>query len=138
MNQVSSTKLSAAPGAQDRLGTRVAELLSRHSAELPAGAQERLRFAREQALQRARERAAPRPGAAHAGSAPWAPSWWFRALALMPLALLIVGLWTVDQHAQRDRVQAVAELDIELLVDEVHPVLYSDPGFAEFLRERQQ
>lgn len=121
---------------QEQFGHHVAALLSRGSAELPAGVQERLRFAREQALQRARA-AAPAGSAPRGGAAPWAPGWWFRALAAMPLALLLAGLWGLEQHAQRDRATAVAELDLSLLVDEVHPVLYSDPGFAEFMREAQ-
>lgn len=66
------------------------------------------------------------------------PSWRLRLLALIPWLVLVAGLQWVQEANQRERVLALAELDAELLINELHPVLYSDPGFTEFLRDQSR
>lgn len=142
----------AAADPADLLGSRLGALLSQGCSQLPDGVDERLRVAREQALLRARQhmaeagqrtraaapRAAPSRGALFGGWSLWPtwPTWSQRALAALPLAALFGGLLLVQQVNERQRIIAIAEFDAELLTDELHPVAYSDPGFAEFLRHQ--
>ncbi|MBX3602119.1 MAG: DUF3619 family protein [Rubrivivax sp.] len=146
--------LSAAPAAADvpaRLGARLAGALSRQSAQLPPDIQTRLRFAREQALQRARfARTAtaggssrPLQGAAAvalAGGptpAPRRPGWWLRTAGLLPLLVLVAGLVAIQTLRDREHVATAAAIDAELLADDLPPAAWSDPGFAEYLRSSQ-
>jgi hypothetical protein len=124
---------------QARLGLRLAQTLSVGASRLAPDVNERLRFAREKALARAREqRQAVAAGAVRTGPASLAlqggPSWWLRALGLGPLLLLVVGLALVQHWSQREQILAAADVDAILLADDLPPKAYSDPGFAEYLR----
>jgi len=104
---------------------------------------ERLRFAREKSLARSREvrLAAPashsivgvsaRGAAVLAGFVPW----WQRAASALPLVMLVIGFMVIDHWAVREQVVAAADFDAQLLADDLPPAAYSDPGFAEFLRD---
>jgi hypothetical protein len=126
-----------------RLAARLAGGLTLRAATLPHDVTERLRFAREQALSRAREvrQAAPAPGGAVVGvSARGAATlggfvpWWQRAASVLPLVVLVAGLVMIDRWSVREQVLAAADFDSQLLSDSLPPAAYSDPGFAEFLR----
>lgn len=136
-----------ADAVQARLGARLAGALSLQSERLPHDIHERLRFAREQALQRARRARAPAAtGSALPMALPvlvWAggpargprqPTWWLRSAALLPIVVLVAGLIAIDRHRDQERVAVAAAIDAELLADDLPPVAWSDPGFAEFLR----
>lgn len=128
-----------AQARQARLGMHIAGLLSRSASRTTADVDERLRFAREQALARARQRRlAAVPETQRMGAATLAlstgPAWWLRVLAVMPLLLLLAGLVLVEHWSQREQMLAAAEVDIVLLADQLPPGAYSDPGFAEYLR----
>ncbi len=121
-----------------RLGLRLSALLSAGTTQMQPDVLERLRFAREQALVRARSRqvaatAQPvlRQGNGLVLGGP--PAWWQRALAVLPLAVLVGGLMLVQHASQRELVMAAADIDAVLLGDSLPPAAYSDPGFAEFL-----
>jgi hypothetical protein len=125
-----------------RLGTRLASALSSQTLSHDVG--ERLRVAREQALSRARDvrRAAPATAGASvvavsAGGAAvlgnFVP-WWQRAASMLPLVVLVAGLVAIDQFTMREQVMTAADIDAQLLSDDLPPAAYSDPGFAEFLR----
>lgn len=126
-----------------RLGSRLASALSAQSLSHDVG--ERLRVAREQALGRAREvrRAVPVAAAGisvvgvSAGGAAvlggFVP-WWQRAASFLPLVVLVAGLIAIDQFTMREQVMTAADIDAQLLSDDLPPAAYSDPGFAEFLR----
>ena len=124
-----------------RLGSRLASALSIPALSHDVG--ERLRVAREQALARAREvrRAAPATGVSVvAVSARGAATlggfvpWWQRAASVLPLVVLVAGLVAIDQFSVREQVLVAADIDAQLLSDDLPPAAYSDPGFAEFLR----
>jgi hypothetical protein len=126
-----------------RLAARLAGGLTMRAADLPHDVSERLRFAREQALGRAREmrRAAPAGGGMIVGiSARGAATlggfvpWWTRAASVLPLLVLVAGLVMIDRWSVREQVLAAADFDSQLLSDSLPPTAYSDPGFAEFLR----
>lgn len=128
-----------------RFGRRIATALSEHQTQQPRhDIDERLRFAREQALARAREarRLSPAPalvlggaGAAKlvAGSGDEGSPWWLRLSSLLPLAVLLAGLLLIDHHYTRSQIEAAAEVDAALLADDLPPEAYSDPGFVEYL-----
>ena len=55
-------------------------------------------------------------------------------LSLLPLLALIAGLVLIQSEHVRRQVAAVAEVDADLLLDDLPPSAYSDPGFVEFLK----
>jgi hypothetical protein len=135
-------RIAADHTLEARLAACVAGSLTARAEMVPHDVAERLRFAREQALSRARLvlRAAPaavqvigvsKSGAATLGG--FTP-WWQRAAAALPLFVLVLGLVAIDHWAARERVVAAADVDAQLLSDDLPPAAYSDPGFAEFLR----
>jgi len=132
-----------AEALQTRFALRLASRLSEAAAQAPRDVQERLRFARERALERAREaRAGTAPAAAHlslgstlafsggSGSTPW----WVRVASALPLVVLLAGLALIQDHYSRVQIEAAAEIDAAILADSVPPVAYSDPGFVEYLK----
>ena len=125
-----------------RLALRLVASLNAQAQSLPADVGERLRFAREQALARAREaRAATGPvGVSRSGTlvlGAFAP-WLQRAASVLPLLLVAGGLLVIQHWSVRERVLAAAAIDAQLLSDALPPSAYSDPGFAEFLRSPPQ
>lgn len=127
-----------------RFALRLVGQLNARANGLPTDVQERLRFAREQAMARARQArgaSASEPvgvsssGALLLGSfVPWLQ----RAASVLPLLLLLGGLLVIQQWSTRERVLAAAEIDTLLLADALPPSAYGDPGFAEFLRSPPQ
>lgn len=122
---------------ETRLGARLAAALTLSLTEMPPDVASRLRFAREQALQR---RATPAVVGMSAGGAAMlgrlAP-WWPRFGALLPVAVLLAGAWAVADHRQREAVTVATQIDGALLVDELPPQAYADPGFVAFLKLQQ-
>jgi hypothetical protein len=128
---------------QARLAGKLAAVLSDGVRTLPHDITERLRFSREQALAKAREmRLAPQ-------AVPGRPAWmnsagtlvlggplpgWHRALSVLPLLMLLAGMFLIDHWATREQVLAVADVDAVLLADDLPPAAYQDPGFIDFLR----
>jgi len=62
------------------------------------------------------------------------PSWWLRAASIVPLALLLVGLFAIQRTYLEQQISAAAEIDEAILTDDLPPQAYSDAGFAEFLK----
>ena len=144
MNNRSSHQTSPF-AVEARLAARLASSLTTRAELLPHDVSERLRFARERALSRAQQvrRAAPvaasganvvsmsaRGAATLGGFVPW----WQRAASFLPLVVLVMGLVAIDRWSVREQVLAAADIDAQLLSDNLPPAAYSDPGFAEFLR----
>ncbi|MDP1791918.1 MAG: DUF3619 family protein [Methylibium sp.] len=124
---------------EDRFALRVAAALSTHADGLPGDVTERLRFAREQALVRARQtvaRTAPTPTRVGGGVLAWGgePGWGWRLATLAPLIALVAGLVLIQIQHDDDQISAAAEVDAALLADDLPPAAYTDAGFAEFLR----
>jgi len=96
--------------------------------------------ARQQAVDRARQlrklSTAPSWQAQGNGSAVMSgpPSWWLRLASVMPLALLLVGLFVIQRTYVEQQIRAAAEIDEAILTDDLPPQAYTDPGFAEFLK----
>ena len=132
---------------QARIGVRIAARLSEQAERTPRDVDERLRFAREQALQRARERRTAQVPAVVQGGGTAAltlggfggqSSWWVRLASVMPLIVLVAGLMLIQQVHERAQISAAAEVDTQILTDDLPPAAYSDPGFAEFLKTAQE
>lgn len=83
---------------------------------------------------------APNPRAWSAGgparhSTDGTPSGWSRWLStLLPAVILFLGLWIAQDVLWDGQIEATAEVDTALLIDELPPQAYTDPGFTEFLR----
>lgn len=143
-----------------RFGRQVAAGLTEHSAALPHDVAERLRFAREQALARAAQaRAAQvasvpaavviaqaeatlalggdgRHGGGNGGTG--GNGLWAKLVSALPLMLLVAGLMLMQRSHMNEQIAATAEVDSELLSDSLPPAAFSDPGFAEFLRDAEE
>jgi Protein of unknown function (DUF3619) len=135
--------------AQARVALQLTALMTEQAEKLPHDVRERLRFAREKAIQRARAVAVATQqsvGIATSvsvnGSAdtmrlhpgPTSGDWWTRLGSVLPLAALVLGLLFIQHFHQRSQISAAAEVDAALLGDDVPFSAYNDPGFVEFLK----
>jgi hypothetical protein len=128
-----------------RLALRMTARLTERTAALPQDVTERLRFAREQALQRAQAaraattaKASPTVdsgnGTLALGGSDGGSGWWMRLAAWIPLVVLAVGLVLIQRMHIQSQIAAAAEIDASILADDLPPAAYSDPGFVEFLK----
>ena len=62
------------------------------------------------------------------------PSWWLRLASVVPLALLLIGLFMIQRTYLEQQISAAVEIDEAILTDDLPPQAYTDPGFAEFLK----
>jgi hypothetical protein len=123
---------------ESRFALRVSAALDERADEFDADIQERLRFAREQALSRARAvRGAAEVSGRPGGSAVLGGGWWFKLASTVPLAALVAGLLLISEWHTSEQVAAAAEIDAALLADELPLRAYNDPGFVEFLKRPQ-
>lgn len=125
---------------EGRLALRLAASLDTAARELPHDVSERLRIARQRALEHAQgvqtvSASVPRLAAAGRGRVDLEPpSWWLRLASLMPLIVLVAGFALIQHLHTRQQISAAAEIDAALLVDDLPPAAYGDPGFAAYLR----
>ena len=121
----------------DRFGRRIAAQLDQ-SAEVHADIGERLRIAREQAISRRRIVELQTHAALHHVSASGEISlgWgrWTRLSSLLPAILLMIGLVAISAIGDEQRAHELADVDTEILADELPPDAYLDPGFTKFLQ----
>lgn len=125
-----------------RLGARLAQTLGEASSTLTPDVVERLRFAREAALARAAQQRRMRASGRASPFGWWhglraLKEWtsaWQGAAAAVPLLVLVVGLVLIDHQMEQEELHSLADIDTLLLSDGLPPAAYSDPGFAEFLR----
>jgi hypothetical protein len=121
----------------DRFGRRVASQLDQSALLVHADISERLRIAREQALARRRIVELQSSAALHiapSGTLTMGWGWRTRLSSLLPAILLLVGLMTISAMGDDQRAHELADVDTELLLDELPPDAYTDPGFAKFLQ----
>lgn len=127
---------------QDRFALRTVSHLASGATDLPHDITERLRAARFQAV--AARKIAKTQIAGHVsrqGNSA-ALTWggdesahnWSRMAALIPLALLVVGLLFINTIQSDNRAQELADVDLALLTDTLPPAAFSDPGFVQFLK----
>lgn len=129
--------------AIDRLGHQLAQALTRHNGDLSHDISERLRFARQQALAVRKPEMAPvmlgirqsNGSLTLAGPPSEGLNLWNILGSALPLVALVVGLVTVSWINRDNTVAELAAIDSALLVDELPPAAYTDPGFAQFLKQ---
>lgn len=148
MNKVTAAIPADAMAAMEaRFGLRVAAALHQQTLAQDHDVGERLRVAREMALERARAKrrvvstrtvSAPAivgvspSGVALMGEGP--ADWWGRLASALPLLVLVLGLLLIEQWQDQAQITAAADVDAALLADDLPPDAYSDPGFAEYLK----
>ena len=135
MTQANSLQREA---LMDRYGLKVAARLDDQA--LPQDIAERLRFAREQALAQHKlalaAQAQPSPSLLTSGSGALLGGlgWFGRIAGALPLVALAIGLVAANVVVDEERANELAEVDLQLLTDDLPPAAYADPGFAQFLK----
>ena len=127
---------------QDRFALKATSYLSAGTADLPYDISERLRAARVQAVSK-RKMAQPQSAVSvvnngKSAALTWSGdegfSGWSRIGSVFPLVALVVGLLTINSVQIDNRAKEVAEVDAALLIDELPPAAFADPGFVQFLK----
>ena len=124
----------------DVLGQQIAKALD--GAPLPDGMQDRLRAAREAAVQaagaarQAHEELVPAMagGAGGHSNGGGRARWGLLGIA----AVMLAGLLTISHNQWMQQVLGLAEVDAALLKDKLPPNAYGDPGFNEYLDEQNE
>lgn len=126
---------------QNQFGLRVAARLDMANQDLPHDISERLRAARTRAVaarlrpQTQTSQASITQGGTvllHFGDE--GLNLWSRLAALIPLIALVAGLSVISDFFDDLRANELAEVDSALLVDDLPPAAYADPGFLQFLK----
>ncbi len=128
---------------EQRFGRNIAARLSTGTEDLPHDISERLRAARMQALAKRKVvKLQQAPAVVNNGSSTLTLGSDFgglksRLASLIPLAALIAGLLAIAMFQEDVRTKEIAEVDVELLTDDLPPAAYTDPGFAQYLRTQR-
>lgn len=98
---------------------------------------ERLRAVREQALAKQKKTSASLAvaGGGSMGYFGFDLRWMGQ---LVPLLVLLVGLLTMSAWHQNRYAEELADIDVQMLADELPPTAYLDRGFDTWLKRRQQ
>lgn len=127
--------------AHQKFAHQLAQRLQEGEADLPFEVTERLRAARHQAVQRRKVTFSPlrmqqaAPAVGQLGAADGEGSgFWGRFAGWLPLAALLAGLFLIQSIQNDQRARELAEIDAALLIDDLPPAAYADPGFAHFLK----
>ena len=128
---------------QDQIGLRIAAQLNSASLDLPHDISERLRAARTRAVAARlmpQTRLQTSQGVVHQNGVALLNfgdeglNIWSRLASLLPLIALVAGLAIIQNIMDDDRANELAEIDSALLVDDLPPAAYADPGFLQFLK----
>ena len=129
--------------SQDQFGLRIAAQLNSASQALPHDISERLRAARTRAVaarlqpqhrvQTSRS-LVNQNGAGLLSFDQEGLNLWGRLASFLPLIALIAGLALIQNIMDDDRANELAEVDSALLIDDLPPAAYADPGFLQFLK----
>ena len=127
---------------QDRFARKAASYLSMGVTDLPHDISERLRAARMRAVSQRKIQQTQTAGTVVNAGSSAALSWggndglgfWGRVGAVLPLIALVAGLLMINSIQRDNRTQEIAEVDAALLIDDLPPAAFSDPGFLQFLK----
>lgn len=120
---------------------KVRHALNEHLDHLPASTADRLASARKAAIARKKPESGVAMAAGQlAGRAGAMFSFAFlgRMSVIVPLMALVIGLAGIYQYEEQQRIAEVAELDAEVLSDELPLTAYLDEGFNAYLEQRAQ
>jgi len=120
---------------ENQFGDRVRHILNQ-GLELDSAAAERLRLARERALEH--QRPEPAPALRWADNVLGSLGGWsgLSLRLLLPVALLVAGLATLYSWQQNRQSAEIEEIDALLLTDELPIDAYLDHGFQDWLKKR--
>ncbi len=65
-------------------------------------------------------------------------SWLGKFGVMLPMLVLVIGLFGIHEYEQQQRISDLAELDVAVLVDELPPDAYLDTGFSTFLSQSEE
>ena len=123
---------------ESRFARNIAARLSERAQNVAPEIGERLRFAREKALEVGRlARTGVEVQSTGGGTAALGFSrspWWQRIATVLPLAALVGGLVLIQDWQTRSQISVAAEVDAALLGDDLPINAYRDPGFVEYLK----
>ena len=129
---------AAREAIESRFARYIAARLTERAENVAPEIGERLRFAREKALELGRRaRAGAEVQSAGDGTAVLGFSrspWWQRIASVLSLAALVGGLLLIEDWTTRSQISVAAEVDAALLGDDLPINAYQDPGFVEFLK----
>ncbi|RZL67669.1 MAG: DUF3619 family protein [Variovorax sp.] len=127
---------------EEQFARRVAARLEDGSAQLPHDISERLRVARQQAVGQRKLapqfQTAPSVVSNRGGTATLGGGWWTRIGSVVPLVALVAGLITISVMQEDNRVSELADVDSALLTGDLPTAAYTDPGFAQFLKNEDK
>lgn len=125
-------------------GERLAQALSSSLDNMDVSTLQRLRAAREQAVEHRRQvlvhaaqtglSVAGQAALGQAGDPHDSHALWQRLGGISMVIALLLGLWLIDTIQGDISLQEAAEIDRILLTDDLPPAAYVDPGFKHFLK----
>lgn len=126
----------------DRLGQQLSARLSAATHDLGHDISERLRIARQQALQsrpqlvlvQRHHAISVQSNGTLTGQPDEGLSLWSILASALPLLALVVGLLFIQSMQPDNATSDIARIDAALLTDELPPGAYTDPGFVQFLK----
>jgi Protein of unknown function (DUF3619) len=133
--------LAAREATESRFARNIAARLSERAENVAPEIGERLRFAREKAVEAGRLAriggevqgvGLTARGAAVLGFS--RSPWWLRIASALPLVALIGGLVLIQDWQTRSQISVAAEVDAALLGDDLPINAYRDAGFVEYLK----
>lgn len=129
------------PMVEARLSQQLAAHLHMAEQQITPQQSERLKALRLMAVAQARTAAAQtavRQGHSLALTGPFQwKSWLFRASMVLPLLVLVAGLLALQDYQQEKFIRVTADIDTALLLGDLPPAAYADPGFARFLKQER-
>ncbi|MEO8525860.1 MAG: DUF3619 family protein [Caldimonas sp.] len=136
-----SYRLAAREATESRFARNIAARLSERAENVAPEIGERLRFAREKAVEAGRLARiggeVQGVGLSSQGAAVLGFSrspWWLRIASALPLVALIGGLVLIQDWQTRSQISVAAEVDAALLGDDLPINAYRDAGFVEYLK----
>jgi hypothetical protein len=129
---------------RDRFARLIAARLSDASDDVPHDISERLRSARVRALEHHRNARLRLTTTVNSNGNSASLSFgaenftlWKKLASFVPLVALVAGMFAIAVAQEESRTNEIAELDTELLTDDLPPAAFTDPGFAQFLKLNQ-
>ncbi len=125
--------------AQEIYARRLVHQLDQSADQLPHAVLERLRAARVRAVASRKSYAQQtaqsfqQMGSTLAMSPNEGSSTWSKLISFLPLLALVLGLIGVHELQNDRNAHELASIDQALLLDELPPDAYTDPGFLKFL-----
>ena len=135
--------MTTTANSQDQFGLRIAAQLNSATLDLPHDISERLRAARTRAVA---ARLQPQTrlqtssalvnqnGVGLLSFGEEGLNIWSRLASFLPLIALVAGLALIQNIMDDNRANELAEVDSALLIDDLPPAAYADPGFLQFLK----